>query len=142
MTDTRLAEIATAQVAGKVVTITGGTGSFGSTMARHLLDNGVAQVNVLSRDEAKQDAMRRVFADERMRYFLGDVRDRSSLEAPMEGAEFVFHAAALKQVPSCEFFPQQAVLTNVTGSHNVIESAAAAAYGRSSSSRPTRPSTR
>ncbi len=127
MTDTiQRAEIETTDVTGKVVTITGGTGSFGSTMARHLLDHGVAQVNVLSRDEAKQDAMRRVFADERMRYFLGDVRDRNSLEAPMEGADFVFHAAALKQVPSCEFFPQQAVLTNVTGSHHVIEAAAAA----------------
>lgn len=116
----------TVELTGKVVTITGGTGSFGSTMARHLLANGVAQVNVLSRDEAKQDAMRRQLNDDRMRYFLGDVRDAQSLDAPMEGAAYVFHAAALKQVPSCEFFPQQAVLTNVTGSHNVIEAAARA----------------
>lgn len=126
MTGTTRAQLPSTDVTGKIVTITGGTGSFGSTMARHLLAHGVARVNVLSRDEAKQDAMRRVFADERMRYFLGDVRDRSSLEAPMDGADFVFHAAALKQVPSCEFFPQQAVLTNVTGSNNVIEAAAAA----------------
>lgn len=113
-------------VTGKVVTITGGTGSFGQTMARHLLQHGAAQVNILSRDEAKQDAMRRVFADERLRFFIGDVRDEQSLTAPMEGADFVFHAAALKQVPSCEFFPQQAVKTNITGSHNVIEAAARA----------------
>ncbi len=112
---------------GQIVTITGGTGSFGSTMARHLLTHGVGQVNILSRDEAKQDAMRRTLADERMRYFIGDVRDAQSLEAPMVGADFVFHAAALKQVPSCEFFPQQAVLTNVTGSHHVIRAAAKAA---------------
>ncbi len=113
-------------VAGAVVAITGGTGSFGSTMARHLLAHGAAQVNVLSRDEAKQDAMRRVFADDRMRFFLGDVRDRQSLAAAFEGVDHLFHAAALKQVPSCEFFPQQAVLTNVTGSHHVIEEAARA----------------
>jgi len=124
VTDTLEAIEAIDSIAGKTVTITGGTGSFGSTMARHLLAHGVKQVNVLSRDEAKQDAMRRTLADERMRFFLGDVRDIDSLEAPMEGADYVFHAAALKQVPSCEFFPQQAVLTNVTGSHHVIESAA------------------
>ncbi len=116
-------------VAGKVITITGGTGSFGQTMARHLLSHGVARVNILSRDEAKQDAMRRIFQDDRLRFFIGDVRDEQSLDAPMEGADFVFHAAALKQVPSCEFFPQQAVKTNVTGSHNVIERAARAGVG-------------
>ena len=113
-------------LAGKVVAITGGTGSFGSTMARHLLAHGAAQVNVLSRDEAKQDNMRRTFGDDRLRLFIGDVRDPQSLDAPFEGADYVFHAAALKQVPSCEFFPQQAVLTNVTGSHHVIEQAAKA----------------
>lgn len=106
-----------------VVTITGGTGSFGSTMAQHLLNKGVKQVNIFSRDEAKQDEMRRRFSDERMRFFLGDVRDPASLAPAMRGAEFVFHAAALKQVPSCEFFPQQAVLTNVVGSDNVIKEA-------------------
>jgi UDP-glucose 4-epimerase len=111
---------------GTVVTITGGTGSFGSVMARHLLEEGVAQVNIFSRDEAKQDLMRRAFNDERVRFFLGDVRDADSIAPAVRGADFVFHAAALKQVPSCEFFPQQAVKTNVTGSHNVIEAAAAA----------------
>ena len=111
---------------GATVTITGGTGSFGSTMVRHLLDRGVGEVHVLSRDEAKQDDMRTKFADARLRFFLGDVRDRTSVDESMVGTDFVFHAAALKQVPSCEFFPEQAVKTNVVGSHNVIESAAAA----------------
>ena len=115
-----------AQMAGRAVAITGGTGSFGSTMARHLLAHGVAQVNILSRDESKQDAMRRTLADARVRYFIGDVRDPQSLTAPMSGVDYVFHAAALKIVPSCEFFPQQAVATNVTGSHHVIEAAAQA----------------
>ncbi len=111
---------------GAVVAITGGTGSFGSTMAQHLLDRNVGRVNVFSRDEAKQEEMRRRFNDERVRFFLGDVRDESSIVPAMRGVDFVFHAAALKQVPSCEFFPQQAVLTNVNGSHNVIRQAATA----------------
>lgn len=105
------------------VTITGGTGSFGNTMARHLLTQGVAEVRVLSRDEAKQDQMRQQMGDSRVKFFLGDVRDRPSVDNATAGADYVFHAAALKQVPSCEFFPDQAVKTNVTGSQNVIESA-------------------
>lgn len=111
---------------GAVVAITGGTGSFGSTMAERLLLRGAAQVNVLSRDEAKQDDMRRRFGDDRLRFFLGDVRDAASVHDAFVGADHVFHAAALKQVPSCEFFPEQAVATNVTGSHNVVRAAAAA----------------
>lgn len=113
-------------VAGSTVAITGGTGSFGTTMAAHLLRRGVGAVHILSRDEAKQDAMRTRFADSRLKFFLGDVRDAESVANAFVGAEYVFHAAALKQVPSCEFFPQQAVKTNVVGSHNVIEAAAAA----------------
>jgi len=113
-------------VTGKTVAITGGTGSFRSTMARHLLSRGAGRVHVFSRDEAKQDQMRRVFSDERLRFFLGDVRDADSIAPAFEGVDYVFHAAALKQVPSCEFFPQQAVLTNINGSHNVIQSAASA----------------
>ncbi|WP_272496330.1 polysaccharide biosynthesis protein [Nocardioides sp. B-3] len=113
-------------VEGRLVTITGGTGSFGSIMAKHLLEQGARQVHIFSRDEAKQDLMRRAFNDERMRFFLGDVRDADSIRPAVTGADFVFHAAALKQVPSCEFFPQQAVKTNVVGSHNVIEASAAA----------------
>jgi len=109
-----------------VVTITGGTGSFGSTMAVNLLEKGVRQINIFSRDEAKQDEMRRRFNDERLRFFIGDVRDADSVAPAVRGADYVFHAAALKQVPSCEFFPQQAVKTNVLGSDNVIKAAAEA----------------
>ena len=108
---------------GATVTITGGTGSFGKTMVRHLLDSGAGTVHVLSRDEAKQDEMRQELGDPRVKFFLGDVRDRHSVDAAMVGTDFVFHAAALKQVPSCEFFPDQAVKTNVVGSQHVIESA-------------------
>jgi UDP-glucose 4-epimerase len=108
---------------GATVTITGGTGSFGSTMAIDLLSRGVAGINIFSRDEAKQDAMRRRIDDSRVHYFIGDVRDADSVQRAVRGADFVFHAAALKQVPSCEFFPEQAVKTNVVGSYNVIEAA-------------------
>ncbi|MBB1054739.1 polysaccharide biosynthesis protein [Dietzia sp. B44] len=103
--------------------ITGGTGSFGSTMARYLLDQGVAKIHVFSRDEAKQDEMRSRMDEPRLKFFVGDVRDRESVENAFVGADFVFHAAALKQVPSCEFFPDQAVKTNVDGSRNVITAA-------------------
>jgi UDP-glucose 4-epimerase len=108
---------------GATVTITGGTGSFGKTMVKHLLADNVGTINVLSRDEAKQDEMRQALGDPRVKYFIGDVRDRHSVDAAMTDVDFVFHAAALKQVPSCEFFPDQAVKTNVVGSQHVIESA-------------------
>jgi UDP-glucose 4-epimerase len=94
-------------------------------MARRLLTQSVAQVRILSRDEAKQDDMRRELSSERARFYVGDVRDYGSVAEAVRGVDFVFHAAALKQVPSCEFFPAQAVRTNVTGSANVIEAAAA-----------------
>ena len=112
--------------ASRTVLITGGTGSFGSTMARRLLSGDVGEVRILSRDEAKQDDLRHELQDNRARFYLGDVRDRGSVDDAMRGVDFVFHAAALKQVPSCEFFPSQAILTNVNGSANTIESAAAA----------------
>lgn len=111
---------------GATVAITGGTGSFGSMMVKHLLTGGVHKIHILSRDEAKQDEMRRVFSDSRLRFFLGDVRDYASVAEAFVDTDFVFHAAALKQVPSCEFFPSQAVKTNVIGSQNVIDAAAAA----------------
>ncbi|UZN04142.1 polysaccharide biosynthesis protein [Cellulomonas sp. S1-8] len=111
-------------MAGATVAITGGTGSFGSTMVSHLLEGGVGRINILSRDETKQDDMRRRFSDSRLKFFLGDVRDRESVRSSMNDVDHVFHAAALKQVPSCEFFPQQAVATNVSGSHNVVAAAA------------------
>jgi UDP-N-acetylglucosamine 4,6-dehydratase/5-epimerase len=106
-----------------VVTISGGTGSFGSTMVRHLLTKNVKEVRVFSRDENKQDVMRNTIKDERVRFILGDVRDYSSVDVAIKGSDYVFHAAALKQVPSCEFFPMQATATNVSGSGNVVESA-------------------
>jgi len=109
--------------AGKTVLITGGTGSFGTAFARHLLQRDPAQIRILSRDEAKQDAMRHAFGDDRLRFYLGDVRDRDSIDPAMKGTDFVFHAAALKQVPACELFPDQAVKTNVIGSRNVLEAA-------------------
>lgn len=115
---------------GKALLITGGTGSFGQTAARHFLDRGIGEVRIFSRDEAKQDAMRHVFLDGRVTYALGDVRDRASVDRAMEGIDWVFHAAALKQVPSCEAFPEQAVMTNVLGSQNVIEAAVAAGIER------------
>ena len=106
-----------------VIAITGGTGSFGSTMVKHLLGEGVAEIRVFSRDETKQDLMRNEFRDERIRFIIGDVREQSSVDLAIKGADYVFHAAALKQVPSCEFFPMQAAATNVMGSANVLESA-------------------
>ncbi len=105
------------------IAISGGTGSFGRTMVRDLLQEGARSIHVLSRDEAKQDEMRQALGDGRVKFFLGDVRDRHSVDSAMVGVDYVFHAAALKQVPSCEFFPDQAVKTNVVGSQNVIESA-------------------
>lgn len=113
-------------VADKTIAITGGTGSFGKVMAQHLLDQGVGRVHIFSRDEAKQDDMRRQLSDDRLRFYLGDVRDAHSVADAVRSADFVFHAAALKQVPSCEFFPMQAVQTNVLGSQNVIDACAAA----------------
>ena len=107
--------------AGATVLVTGGTGSFGSTMVRRLLAGDVAEVRILSRDELKQDDMRRALGDPRVRFYIGDVRDYDSVHRATRGVDFVFHAAALKQVPSCEFFPLEAVRTNVLGSANVIE---------------------
>lgn len=111
------------KLAGATIAITGGTGSFGSTMASHLLDCGAEKVHIFSRDEAKQDEMRSQMDEPRLKFFLGDVRDQESVENAFAGAQYVFHAAALKQVPSCEFFPDQAVKTNINGSRNVIAAA-------------------
>ena len=91
------------------VLVTGGTGSFGSTMVRRLLDTDVAEIRILSRDELKQHDMRTAINDPRLRFYIGDVRDRASVDRAMRGVDLVFHAAALKQVPSCEFFPMEAV---------------------------------
>lgn len=105
------------------VLVTGGTGSFGSTMVRKLLDTAVREVRILSRDELKQHELRQALNDPRVRFYIGDVRDEDSVRRATRGVDFVFHAAALKQVPSCEFFPLEAVRTNILGSANVIEAA-------------------
>ncbi|CAN2173570.1 COG1086 Predicted nucleoside-diphosphate sugar epimerases [Candidatus Nanopelagicaceae bacterium] len=107
---------------GATICVTGGTGSFGSTMVRHLLnhEHNLNEIRVFSRDESKQDAMRNELQSERVKYYIGDVRDYSSVENVLKGTDYVFHASALKQVPSCEFFPDQALATNTIGSANVI----------------------
>jgi UDP-N-acetylglucosamine 4,6-dehydratase/5-epimerase len=103
----------------KSVLITGGTGSFGKTMLRELLALDVAELRVLSRDEEKQDTLRNELRDGRVRFYIGDIRDRESVDRAMAGVDCVFHAAALKQVPSCEFFPLEAVRMNIIGSEMV-----------------------
>ncbi len=110
-----------AAMAGRRFLVTGGTGSFGQAMVARLLAADVDEVRVLSRDEAKQGAMRERFGDARLRFFLGDIRDLDSVVRASRGVDFVYHAAALKQVPSCEFFPMEAVRTNVLGSANLVE---------------------
>lgn len=109
----------------KTILITGGTGSFGNELLQLIKDSEVREVRIFSRDELKQEQMRVRLNNPRVKFYIGDVRDRASVDAAMEGVDLAFHAAALKQVPSCEFFPMQAVLTNIMGSHNVVESAIA-----------------
>ena len=106
-----------------VVLVTGGTGSFGKTMVSKLLLNGFSEIRILSRDEAKQEEMRIAYSRPELKFYIGDVRDRAAVDKAMKGVDLVFHAAALKQVPSCEFFPMEAVKTNIIGSQNVIDSA-------------------
>ena len=110
-------------VEGSVVLVTGGTGSFGSTLTNYLLTRDIAEIRILSRDEAKQDAMRHSVNDPRVRFFVGDTRDAQSISRAMKGVDLVFHAAALKQVPTAEFFPLEAIKTNINGSANVLRSA-------------------
>lgn len=108
----------------KTLLITGGTGSFGQKMLTYFLKNtDIEEVRIFSRDEEKQDRMRTVFKDDRIKYYIGDVRNYKSVDEAMGGVDFVFHAAALKQVPSCEFYPMEAVATNVIGASNVIDAA-------------------
>ncbi|WP_303046783.1 polysaccharide biosynthesis protein [Deinococcus marmoris] len=109
----------------KIILITGGTGSFGNELLQLVKDTEVREVRIFSRDELKQEQMRVRLNNPKVKFYIGDVRDRASVDAAMEGVDLAFHAAALKQVPSCEFFPMQAVLTNIVGSHNVVESAIA-----------------
>jgi len=108
---------------GKCLLITGGTGSFGNAVLRRFLDTDIREIRIFSRDEKKQDDMRQFYKNSKIKYFIGDVRDRLSIDNAMKGVDYVFHAAALKQVPSCEFFPTEAVRTNVLGCENVLDSA-------------------
>ncbi len=108
----------------KTLLITGGTGSFGGKMLRHFLNNtDIKQIRIFSRDEEKQDALRNELNDERVKFYIGDVRNFESINKALQGVDFVFHAAALKQVPSCEFFPMEAVYTNIIGAENVLNAA-------------------
>jgi len=108
---------------GKTILITGGTGSFGNAAVGRFLKTDVKEIRIFSRDEKKQDDMRRYYSNERLKFYIGDVRDLNSINNVMKGVNYVFSAAALKQVPSCEFFPTEAVRTNVLGTDNVLNSA-------------------
>jgi UDP-N-acetylglucosamine 4,6-dehydratase/5-epimerase len=107
----------------KTLLITGGTGSFGNAILRRFLSTSIKEIRVFSRDELKQDNMRKLYNHEKLKFYIGDVRDTNSIDDAMHGVDFVFHSAALKQVPSCEFYPMQAVKTNVIGTENVLNSA-------------------
>jgi len=109
-----------------VLLITGGTGSFGGAVLRRFLNSGLREIRIFSRDEKKQDDMRKRYANSKLKFYIGDVRDSHAITSAMRGVDFVFHAAALKQVPSCEFHPMEAVRTNVLGTENVLEAAIAA----------------
>ena len=107
----------------KILLITGGTGSFGGAVLNRFLDSEIKEIRIFSRDEKKQDDMRRYYQNDKIKYYIGDVRDINSIKNAMYGVDYIFHAAALKQVPSCEFFPIEAVKTNVLGTDNVLTAA-------------------
>ena len=111
-----------AELQNSKLLITGGTGSFGKAVLRRYLATDISEIRIFSRDEDKQDLLRREITDSRVRFFIGDVRNRASVDTATSGVDYVFHAAALKQVPSCEFFPMEALSTNVIGASNVVES--------------------
>src|SRR5512140_2446878 len=115
---------------GKALLITGGTGTFGNAVLCRYLRTGISEIRIFSRDEKKQDDMRRHWADPRIKFHIGDVRNEQSLKDAMTGVDVVFHAAALKQVPSCEFFPIEAVRTNVLGAENLLNAASENNVGR------------
>ena len=111
------------ELKSKKIGITGGTGSFGNTVLNELIKCDVSEVRILSRDEKKQDDLRKKLNDSRVKFIIGDVRSRNSVDEFTQDLDYIFHAAALKQVPSCEFFPMEAFKTNVVGTSNVIDSA-------------------
>jgi len=108
---------------GKTLLITGGTGSFGNAVLKRFLDSDIAEIRIFSRDEKKQDDMRKKYNNDKIKFYIGDVRDINSIREAVRGVDYIFHAAALKQVPSCEFFPMEAVKTNVIGTNNVLAAA-------------------
>ena len=110
----------------KVLLIAGGTGSFGNAVLKRFLCTDIKEIRIFSRDELKQDDMRKLYNNDKLKFYIGDVRDKNSIDDAMRGVDYVFHAAALKQVPSCEFYPMQAVKTNVIGTENLLNSAIAA----------------
>jgi len=114
----------------KVLIITGGTGSFGNAVLRRVLDSGIREIRIFSRDEKKQDDMRKKYNNSKLKFYIGDVQDYASVLNVMRGGDYVFHAAALKQVPSCEFHPLQATKTNVIGTENVLEAATVSSVER------------
>jgi UDP-N-acetylglucosamine 4,6-dehydratase len=107
----------------RMLIITGGTGSFGNAVIKRFLNTGIKEIRIFSRDEKKQDDMRNAYRNEKLKFYIGDVRDYDSVYSAMHGVDYVFHAAALKQVPSCEFFPVEAVKTNILGTENVLNAA-------------------
>lgn len=107
----------------RVLLITGGTGSFGNAVLKRFLNTDIKEIRIFSRDEKKQDDMRQFYRNDKIKYYIGDTRDKRSIDSAMYGVDYVFQAAALKQVPSCEFFPMEAVRTNVLGCENVLDSA-------------------
>lgn len=107
----------------KTLLITGGTGSFGNAVMKRFLDSDIKEIRIFSRDEKKQDDMRKKYNNDKLKFYIGDVRDINSVKNAMYGVDYIFHAAALKQVPSCEFFPMEAVKTNVMGTDNVVTAA-------------------
>lgn len=107
----------------KTLLITGGTGSFGNAVLKRFLNTDIKEIRIFSRDEKKQDDMRKLYKNDKIKFYIGDVRDLSSVKNAMHGVDYIFHAAALKQVPSCEFFPMEAVKTNVIGTDNVLTAA-------------------
>ena len=115
---------------GKTLLVTGGTGSFGNAVVDRFLPTGVREIRIFSRDEKKQEDMRNAYRSDRLKFYLGDVRQRDGLRAALHGVDLVFHAAALKQVPSCEFFPMEAVQTNVAGTDNLLDAATEAGVKR------------
>lgn len=108
---------------GKTLLITGGTGSFGNAVLKRFLDSDIAEIRIFSRDEKKQDDLRKALKNDKVKFYIGDVRNLESVRDAVKGVDYIFHAAALKQVPSCEFFPMEAVRTNILGTDNVLTAA-------------------